>query len=100
ISAVNRHPTHRQSVLIPLRAVGPPDRHRLVRRFEDPDGLGELAVSDRTSRGDVSEVPAHDRSGHVSGSISTVPSGRLIPTPHRRLVWPDGSGSALISSTW
>jgi polysaccharide export outer membrane protein len=37
---------------------------------------------------------------HGSGSTATVPSGCLIAVPQRRAVWPDGSGSDLISSMW
>jgi hypothetical protein len=46
---------------------------------------------------DLGEAASH-RFSHGSGSRVNAPSGRWIAVPHRRLVGPDGSGSALISS--
>jgi hypothetical protein len=42
----------------------------------------------------------HVSSNHGSGSTVTTPLSRLIAVPHRQFVWPDGNGSAPISSTW
>jgi hypothetical protein len=41
---------------------------------------------------------AHVGVGHGSGSRFAIPSGRLLPAPHRLEVWPVDNGSELISS--
>jgi hypothetical protein len=56
VGTVDVQAPDRQTALGPADRRRDPDRHRLVERFENADGPGELAVADRTRTAGVGEV--------------------------------------------